>query len=362
LKPTEGDPAGGKHEVPGPIETNFVHFLGFIIITPNQSDNYLKDVKMNTIKVFLVLLLSGVIQIAIIAQPYYLSSTEGDDQNSGSIDAPWQTLEKISSVTLNMGDTVYFKSGDRFEGHFVVNGSGSAAEPIVITSFGSGNKPVITGEVGEAGGGDYQEAILVENNDNIIFDGLEIQNERKVTRVGVDSSDAYGIHIINSQSGSLSNFTFRNLTVTNVYAIKTVMPEDQQAFNAFTPSGIRIHSSWNTASKIGNVRDVLIENNSFSNLQRLGIHIKHLGGVSSISDSLNRNMNLIVRDNNFSHTGGTCVLPIRSYNCLIENNLFDHPGSSQDPRMTGRGSSVWTWRCINTVIQYNSCLHVQRYS
>ena len=44
------------------------------------------------------------------------------------------------------------------------------------------------------------------------------------------------------------------------------------------------------------------------------------------NDSINKNSNIICRNNHFYRTGGTCILPIRTYNCLIEDNLFDHPG------------------------------------
>ena len=77
---------------------------------------------------------------------------------------------------------MFFKRGDRFDGHLVVNGSGSEEAPIVITAYGEGDKPILTGEVGSVGGGDYQEAIFVLNHEHMVFDGLEIRNERKVSR------------------------------------------------------------------------------------------------------------------------------------------------------------------------------------
>ena len=114
-----------------------------------------------------------------VKQPsqYYLNQDIGDDSNDGTIASPWKSLSKISETLLVPGDTVFFNKGDRFDGHFIVNGSGSLSDPIVITSYGNGNKPIITGEVGATGGGDYQEAIYVNNNDHMIFDGLEINNE-----------------------------------------------------------------------------------------------------------------------------------------------------------------------------------------
>ncbi len=295
---------------------------------------------------------------------YYLSSTEGNDANTGTIDSPWRTLDKISSVNLKPGNTVNFKCGDRFDGHFVVNGSGTEAEPITMTSYGVGNKPIITGEAGVAGGGDYQEAILVENQDNIIFDGLEINNERTIDRSGIDETDAFGIYIYNSGTEIMRNFVFRNMTFQNVYAPKPILPGDgEDAFNGLEVAAVRFYVAKNTvAGQEKNIQDVLMENCYFTDLQRLGVHMKHAGGASGIgNESINRNMNLVFRNNQFHNTGGTCILPTMTYNCLIEDNVFDHPGSDVDPRMPNRGSSVWTWRCYNTVIQRNQCISTRGY-
>lgn len=295
---------------------------------------------------------------------YYISSTEGDDFNDGTIDAPFKTLQKISQIPLKKGNTVNFKCGDRFDGHFVVNGSGTEAEPITITSYGNGEKPVITGEVGSAGGGDYQEAILVENHDNIVFDGLEINNERKVNRAGVDETDAFGIFILNTGTDVMRNFVFRNMTFQNVYAPKPILSDaGEDAFNGLEVAAVRIYSDKNMiAGQEKNIQDVLMEGCYFTDLQRLGVHMKHGGGAVGIGDDMiNRNMNLVFRNNEFHYTGGTCILPTNTYNCLIEDNLFNHPGSDVDPRMPNRGSSVWTWRCYNTVIQRNRCISTRGY-
>lgn len=293
--------------------------------------------------------------------PYFLSSSEGDDNNEGTITSPWKTLTKISSVGLLPGDTIYFKKDDRFNGHFVINGSGSEEDPVVITAYGSGEKPIITGEVGAANGGDYQEAILVENNDNIVFENLEIQNERTNTRTGVDDVDAYGMFIYNSGTEVMRNFTFRNMDFKNVYAVKEM--NDPDDFNGLEVAAVRIATAKNTvAGQEKNIRDVLMEDCYFTDLQRLGVHMKHAGGATGIgNDSINRNMNLVFRHNAFHYTGGTCILPTNTYNCLIEDNLFNHPGADTDPRMPNRGSSVWTWRCRNTIIQRNFCLSARGY-
>ena len=281
---------------------------------------------------------------------YYLSSSTGNDNNNGSQTQPWKTLSKISNTTLGPGDTVYFKKGDTFRGHYVVNGSGTEGNPITFKSYGSGNQPVISGSDHDNGGGDYREAILVENEDNMIFEDLEIQNHRTTSRSDVGDLVSFGIQVISSSAGTKNNFTFRDMTFKNVYGLSWVDPGDQDAFNAFEVSGLTFNSSW-----AGIINDVVVEDSYFTDLQRIGIHIKNTSGKTSDK----RNTNIVVRRNEFFQIGGTCVLPIRTENCLVENNIFNQPGAKTNDKMIGRGSAVWNWYSINTIVQYNQAVNAK---
>ena len=112
---------------------------------------------------------------------FYFSES-GNDSNSGSQKNPWKSLSKLSNSELSPGDSIFFNRGDSFLGELVVNGSGTESEPIVFTSYGSGDKPIISGKVGSSGGGDYQQAIYILNHDNMVFENLEIQNNRQAPR------------------------------------------------------------------------------------------------------------------------------------------------------------------------------------
>ena len=71
------------------------------------------------------------------AQVYYVSSSQGSDMNNGlSNQTPFQSLEKLNSMQFDAGDTIYFKSGDYWEGMFWLSGSGSLNQPIVIDIYG----------------------------------------------------------------------------------------------------------------------------------------------------------------------------------------------------------------------------------
>ena len=281
---------------------------------------------------------------------YYLSSSTGNDNNNGSQTQPWKTLSKLSNTTLGPGDTVYFKKGDTFRGHYVVNGSGTEQSPITFTAYGTGNQPVISGSDHDDGGGDYREAILVENEDNMIFEDLEIQNHRTTSRSNVGDLVSFGIQVISSSAGTKNNFTFRDMTFKNVYGLYWVDPSNQSEFNAFEVSGLTFKSSWG-----GIINNVVVEDSYFTDLQRIGIHIKNTSGKTSDK----RNTNIVVRRNEFFQIGGTCVLPIRTENCLIENNIFNQPGAKTNDKMIGRGSAVWNWYSINTIVQYNQAINAK---
>ena len=99
------------------------------------------------IGIFLIIITS----INAGAAIYYFSSTDGDDartnaqaQNSST---PWKSIEKLNSFfsSLQPGDQVLFKKGDVFYGSIVINKSGSTESPIILSSYGSGMKPIITG-------------------------------------------------------------------------------------------------------------------------------------------------------------------------------------------------------------------------
>ena len=80
-----------------------------------------------------------------VGQDYYIDSGSGDDNNSGmSENSPWKTLDKVSSMTFQPGDNIYFKRGSSYEGSVTINGDGTASSPITISAYGIGNAPSFT--------------------------------------------------------------------------------------------------------------------------------------------------------------------------------------------------------------------------
>jgi len=77
---------------------------------------------------------------------YYVSNS-GNDANAGTELSPWAHHPWMSgwtgSATLTAGDTVLLNKGDTWHDTITLAANGSAGNPITISSYGVGDKPVI---------------------------------------------------------------------------------------------------------------------------------------------------------------------------------------------------------------------------
>lgn len=80
----------------------------------------------------------------VIAKAYYINPIKGSDKFNGLTKTKaWKSLNKVSSVTFSAGDSVLFKSEEIYYGRLVLNGKGSAENPIFIEHYGHGTIPEI---------------------------------------------------------------------------------------------------------------------------------------------------------------------------------------------------------------------------
>lgn len=83
--------------------------------------------------------------LTVAAATYYVSPN-GNDNNSGtSLASPWRTISKVNSRTYVAGDQILFERGGTYRGNVTINQSGTAVNPILVSSYGSGAKPKIVG-------------------------------------------------------------------------------------------------------------------------------------------------------------------------------------------------------------------------
>jgi hypothetical protein len=103
---------------------------------------------------------------------YYVDSVRGSDENPGTEEAPWKSLDSLSDFVLKPGDTVYFVRGSSFHGGVTIESSGTADAPITFTATGEGHMPKFTNTDPRHLNGN----VFLIKGSYIIVDGLYFHN------------------------------------------------------------------------------------------------------------------------------------------------------------------------------------------
>ncbi|MEP7142375.1 MAG: right-handed parallel beta-helix repeat-containing protein [Ferruginibacter sp.] len=112
-----------------------------------------KMVRPNSCCIYLILLFWCTAHVnaqtqkkVLYARAYYLN-TSGNDENKGTRNSPWKTIQKINSIYLSAGDTVLFKAGQIFIGTLLLdsNSEGRRGQPILVTAYGKGKSIIDAG-------------------------------------------------------------------------------------------------------------------------------------------------------------------------------------------------------------------------
>ncbi len=83
--------------------------------------------------------------VVVDPQAYYIDAVNGNDANDGKTpQSAWETLNKLNTVTINAGNKILFRTGQRWQGSLEIKNSGTTDNPIVIGSYGEGAAPIIS--------------------------------------------------------------------------------------------------------------------------------------------------------------------------------------------------------------------------
>ncbi len=93
-------------------------------------------------KIFLLIILFA---SNLFATDYYVKNS-GNDAADGTSDATaWKTIAKVQSLKLLPGDKILLKRGGIWRENLQVSYSGAVDNPIIISAYGEGHKPIISG-------------------------------------------------------------------------------------------------------------------------------------------------------------------------------------------------------------------------
>ena len=211
-----------------------------------------------------------------ISKSYYVNNS-GNDENSGTKNKPFQSIQRVNRLHLAAGDTLFFQSGQTFNGSLAIatGTSGSKKRPIVITSYGNG-QAIIDGRdslgIGVYGctfiklqklkiigsgrkTGNIKDGVLIHESKEVTIDDIEISGFQKsglliyasqrviVNNVSVHDNGAAGLTV----EGPYQKRDSRDIQILNCRAENN--PGDPTKLDNHSGNGIIV----------GNCRQVLID-------------------------------------------------------------------------------------------------------
>ena len=280
---------------------------------------------------------------------FYVNAINGDDQNSGKSESEaWKTLNKVSSETYSPGDTILLKCGCLWNEILEPQGSGDSDAPIVITSYGEGNKPVIDAQGSISSGYQYSASIRLYNQEYWKIEKLSVQNY--AASESLDTKQKYGILIEGKNSGTLRGFHLTDLEVCNVNGI---IDERKNGGLGF------IISRSSSGETVSNFDGIEVENCYFHDLGNCGLFTdsdwsnrdltSKFGDLAS-NDKTNDwypSYNIVVRNNRFERTDGNGMVLRIADGPLVEYNTFYKCGFQTT------GNASYPYNCDNALWQFN---------
>ena len=277
--------------------------------------------------------------VSIMAQhKTYFVTPSGDDSASGlSVKEAWKSLDKVSSTVFQPGDRILLESGGEWFGRLDLQGSGTAEEPVILSSFGGSSLPVIN--LGKLEGA----AVLLHNKGGWEIRNLEITSMAP-PEVG---KTRLGIYVNVDQEGlNVEHVVIKNCFIHDVWGQMGGVSTRSSAIlvNCALPRGQRDAASAVQPS----LSNVLIEGNRIERVDKTGIVTN---GVWK---------GLLVRRNYMDNLGGDGIIVGGSYRALIEFNeihrsclrsgYLDLPG---DENWWPHTAACWLIRCEETIMQFN---------
>ena len=273
---------------------------------------------------------------ALTAEEYYIDSLLGDDTSSGTCpETAWSSLQVANQHAFKPGDVIYLRSGQIFEGQFRPTSSGVDGQPITLTSYLDGPKPVI------AGHGLTRSAVFLENLSHWVIDSIEITNtgkSREEKRVGV--------LVFAKNIGVVQDITLRNLLVRDVNGV----------ISKSEGGGTGIRWEVDTRKIPTKIDNLLIENCHVLRCDRDAIK----GWMDPWDDLSHLSTNVVIRGNLLEDIGGDGIVPIGTESAVIEYNRvygarqrIEGLDTKEVTQYAGPSIGIWPWSSMNTQIRFN---------
>jgi hypothetical protein len=237
---------------------------------------------------------------------YYIDGVNGSDENSGTSESsPWKSISKVSSMTFQPGDYIYFKRGSSYSGCVTINGDGTADMPITVSAYGEGDAPRFTNpEYNISNGnalrvrGDYQ---IIEN---LYFHHCAPAPERSPFEV-VWSVGALHISLGNDHVTIRNNEFSHNAKAIQSYSENSLITKNYiHDGNELQQDGFLSSPYWGPIGIHLGIGNQEVSYNTIENMYVEGGQWGGDGGAIEIDDGRNLKDNFYIHHNKTKHNMG----------------------------------------------------------
>ena len=309
---------------------------------------------------------------------YYLDSKNGSDSNNGtSIKSPWKTIDKLNEAwknnVISKGDDIFFKRGNNFTwpSRIYPRKGGSKYNPMIIGSYGKGNKPILCNSLRGTNGKTIQ-GLHMDYTGHYIFQDLNITgcgdegihinqlgvNNITIRRIDFNNIGGYGVLLQHVNRFLIENCTANNIGASAFLAFGSYKDHTRNGkfwnltINNCGVDGIVFHFENENLRPVGS--NHWIENVTISECGEAGI---------DVTFGKNPRANLYVHNVEIWNCtqGGIAAGHYSSYETY--DNIYIHDqdnfifGNTNDNNLILRNSIIEKWNNLCTVISQNKDNH-----
>ncbi len=317
-----------------------------------------------------------------IGTTYYVSTLNGSDHHDGkSKDNAFYSLQKINDMELGPGDKVLLEAGSVFtDGYLHIKGSGAEGAPIIIDSYGDGEKPkihtnghgiwyqdygTVLDNPGHKNKGYVSSSILLYDVEYIEINNLDISNDPDFDEPYSDLNkmNRTGVAAVAQNKGTLEHIYLRGL---NIHDIRGNVYDKHMNNGGIYFTIFKADDEEQTG--IPRYNDVRIEDNIVNDVSRWGIAVGYtaywepFAGIGEIPDEIVAeygSSNVVIRNNYIKEPGGDAITAMYLDRPLIEYNVSEGAASEINDEVYTETSfnkvaaGIWPWKSKNAVLQYN---------
>lgn len=265
----------------------------------------------------------------------------------GSFEKPYNDLAVLSTLEIPAGTCLYLERGSQFYGSLVLSGiCGTEDKPVVVTSYGEGELPMIDGNDLTGSG-----VVHIENCSDLIVEELELLDSAAA------EGDRRGVLITcDNNAGSREVITYRNITLRNLYIHNICGYLDAEnsgmAVSSKKTGGIQLWSN----DGLGRIDGLTITDCRITDVSNAGIATWYrLDGdsiekISPYTEDFGKfaHRNVRIADNEISNIGKNAIFVRNLDGGVIERNVIHDTAIG-----CVSGNTIVTSYVDGTVIQYN---------